>query len=93
MSIISHKNLQFNKDWAVNKPNSSSSARITTCFIFICLINKSSSDSSLSLTTKRVKLKYNNLYIYKTGAFEACTIFHVRTILKKKKNKIQKKKK
>ena len=63
MSIISHKNLQFNKDWDVNKPNSSSSARITTCFIFICLINKSSSDSSLSLTTKRVKLKYN-IYIY-----------------------------
>ena len=90
MSIISHKNLQFNKDWDVNKPNNSSSARITTCFIFICLINKSSSDSSLSLTTKRVKLKYNNLYIYiyiyKTGAFEASTIFHVSTILKKKKN-------
>ena len=87
MSIISHKNLQFNKDWAVNKPNSLSSARITTCFIFICLINESSSDSSLSLTTKQVKLKYNNLYIniYKTGAFEASTIFYVSTIFKKKK--------
>ena len=63
MSIRSHKNLQFNKNWAVNELNSSSSARITTCFIFICLVNKSSSDPSLSLTTKQVKLKYNNLFV------------------------------
>ena len=37
MSILSHKNLQFNKDWAVNELN--------------------------NLTTKRVKLKYNNVFV------------------------------
>ena len=35
----------------------------------------------------------DNLYIYKTEAFEASTNFHVSTMLKKKKKQNQKKKK
>ena len=62
-AIRSHNNLRFKKDWVVNQSNSLSSIRKITYFIFVCLVNKSSSGSSLSITTKKVKLKHNNVLV------------------------------
>ena len=40
-------------------------------FMFVCLVNKSSLNLTLGLIIKRVKLKYNNMFVSKLVTMNA----------------------